>query len=244
MDSENGPAVVLTRQHEDNQELTAALAARGVVVREIPCLATRYIYPQQPISKNYDAVVFTSRHGVRGFFQQKLDKTCFHSLQPVLVAAVGKATAEEVQSHDLQVDLVANPPEGAVLADQLKKALPVGSHLLMVRGNLRAGEIDSILNQAGYELEDLVVYENEAVPVPTLHPFPVAAVFIASPSAATRLLKANPWIKAKRFFSIGNTTARALKELGIKQVEGIGADPRQWIEVLFRAYQDAVNLTE
>ncbi len=250
MDRANGPAVVLTRQHEDNQELATALTARGVVVREIPCLATRYLSPKEPIMKNPDAVVFTSRHGVRGFFQQ--ESTGRHSQaarpsggpllgasQRVLIAAIGQATAREIQSHNVPVDLIADPPEGAVLANLLTDALPVGSRLLVVRGNLRASEIDTMLTNAGYQLEDLIVYENVDVPIAALQPFPVAAVFIASPSAAQRLLAANPWMRNARMFTIGKTTARALRSLGGSRVEEIGADPRQWLEVLFRAYHEA-----
>jgi uroporphyrinogen-III synthase len=268
MDRATGPAVVLTRQHEDNQELAAALAARGVVVREIPCLATRYLSPQQPITNNPDAMVFTSRHGVRGFFQQERAGSCclaspggarIRSAQPsrtpaggpllgitqhALIAAVGKATAKEIQSCGLAVDLIADPPEGAVLANLLKKALPAGSRLLMVRGNLRASEIDTILKNAGYQLEDLIVYENVDVPIPTLQPFPVAAVFIASPSAAKRLLAAHPWMRDARMFTIGRTTAQDLKRLGAVNIEEIGTDPHQWIEVLVRAYQEAANPME
>ncbi len=280
MDRANGPAVVLTRQHEDNQELAAALTARGVVVREIPCLATRYLSPKEPNTKNPDAVVFTSRHGVRGFFNQECAGSCrlasletvaseakrtdsypvrpggarIRSAQPsrtpaggpllgasqrVLIAAVGRATAREIQSHDVPVDLVADPPEGAVLANLLINALPAGSRVLLVRGNLRTGEIDSLLGEAGFKLEDLIVYENVDVPIVALQPFPVAAVFIASPSAAQRLLSANPWMRNARMFTIGKTTAQALRSLGDSNVEEIGADPRQWLEVLFHAYQKA-----
>jgi Uroporphyrinogen-III synthase len=142
------------------------------------------------------------------------------------------------------VDLVADPPEGAVLANLLKNALPVGSRLLMVRGNLRAGEIDTILRQAGYQLEDLIVYENVDVPIAALQPFPVAAVFIASPSAAQRLLTANPWMRDRRMFTIGKTTAQALTMLGAINVEEIGADSRQWIDVLFGAYREAAASAE
>ena len=250
MDRANGPAVVLTRQHEDNQELAAALTARGVVVREIPCLATRYLSPKEPIIKNPDAVVFTSRHGVRGFFQQESTGRHSQAAQPsggpllgvtqrALIAAVGKATAGELQSRGVSVDLIADPPEGAALANLLINALPLGSHLLMVRGNLRTYEIDSQLTNAGYQPEDLIVYENVDVPIAALQPFPVAAVFIASPSAAKRLLSANPWMRDARMFTIGKTTAQALRTLGDSNVEEIGADPRQWLEVLFRAYQEA-----
>jgi uroporphyrinogen-III synthase len=159
--------------------------------------------------------------------------------QRVLIAAVGQATAREIQSHNVPVDLIADPPEGAALANLLTDALPVGSHLLVVRGNLRAYEIDSQLTNAGYQLEDLIVYENVDVPIVALQPFPVAAVFIASPSAAQRLLSANPWMRNARTFTIGKTTAQALRSLGDGNVEEIGADPRQWLEVLFRAYQEA-----
>lgn len=244
MDRKTGPAVVLTRQPEDNRELAASLTARGAVVREIPCLATRYVKPDTKVIRDPDAVVFTSRRGVIGFFKQRFEKIFLDSNRRVLLAAIGHATAHEIESHHFQVDITAKTPEGAVLANQLIESLPSGSRLLMIRGNLRASEIDTVLKNAGYQLTDLVVYENIDVPIEPIAPFQVAAVFIASPSAARRLLSANPWMAGKRFFTIGKTTAGALKELGCTCVEEIGADLDTWVNILFRAYQDAIATGE
>lgn len=212
-----GPAVVLTREPEDNRELAAELARRGIPVREIPCLATRYHQPAE-VPGRADAVVFTSRRGVKGLLLLPGRIRLLSVSPPPLLCAVGKATAEAIQAGGLGVDIIADPPTGEVLAQALTARLPAGRRILLVRGNLRAGGLDEALERAGYEIVGVEVYENSAPDVPAVAPFPVAAVFAASPSAARRLLEANPWLRERPFVGIGPTTEKALRELGVGRV--------------------------
>ncbi len=235
-----GPAVVLTREPEDNLQLKDELAARGVPVREIPCLATRFIRPEHLPHETPSAVTFSSRRGVRACSQLDLLSELIPGDSRTIVGAVGPATAASLSEAGIKVDLVANPPEGRELARLLVAKLKNGSRVTLVRGNLRAGEMDTILSQAGMLLDPLIVYENIEPDIPVCEPFPVAGVFVASPSAARRLLEKNPWMKKNSFFAIGSTTARQLSDLGIERVGVLGAGFDNWLEALHEAHLQAV----
>ena len=241
MDLPTGPAVVLTRQDEDNRALAAALRDRGVPVREIPCVATRYLTPAREPELPVDAVTFSSRRGVRGFMRLELAKHMIPAAPRPLVGAVGEATAAELADSGFEAELVADPPEGRELARRLIEKLEPGSRILVVRGNLRAGEMDAALERAGQRIAPLIVYENVDPGVPALEPFEVAAVFVASPSAAKRLLEKNGWFGKQSFFVIGRTSADALEKLGVGSVTTVGPHFDDWVDALSTACRQAAK---
>jgi len=240
MDMPSGPVVVLTRESSDNLELAKALLERGVLVREIPCISTRYIMPGLPRAR-IDVVTFSSRRGVRGVVEQDLLKRLLPEEDPPLVAAVGPATAKELEAAGVKVDLVADPPQGSVLARLIMKEVEPPASIAVVRGDLRAGGMDEALEQAGFWIEPVIVYENAGPDIPRLEPTPVAAVFVASPSAARRLVDNNPWIKQAHFCAIGPTTAAALEDLKVGSIEEVGTQFELQVEALCRAHRRAVE---
>jgi len=237
MDLPTGPAVVLTREPEDNLELALALRQRNIVVREIPCLATNYLSQTHLPKGPFDAITFSSRRGVRGFTKLDPVEQIVAGDESSLVGAVGQATAGELTAAGFKVDLVADPPEGKVLAEMLISRLKQNARIMTVRGNLRAGKMDTLLQHAGHQLEPGIVYENLAPEIASWQPFEVAAIFIASPSAVKRLLEKNPWMKEKSFLAIGSTTIAALQELGVESYEMIGTQFDSWLDSLTRAGQ-------
>lgn len=235
-----GPAVVLIREPEDNRELAGLLEASGVPVRQIPCLATRYVEPGA-LPEQIEAVTFSSRRGVAGLRLSSAGPAWMARLGAAQVGAVGAATAAALDEAGWPADLVADPPLGEELARRLLSSLGAGSRVAVVRGNLRAGGMDAILTGAGLELCPVQVYENVAPEVPQLEPFAVAAVFAASPSAARRLLAANPWMAGQAFVAIGPTTATALSEMGVARIEQAGKQPAVWQATLVAAHRRAVE---
>ncbi len=219
-----GAAVVLTRERADNAPLREALVARGVPVVEIPCVATVFVPATLPAGP-FAAAAFTSRRGVLGLERAGL-------VEPLLaagpgggrprIACVGAATAAELRRVGAEAEIVADPPTGEALARALAAHLAPGSAAALVRGNLSAHDIEGDLRRAGIGCSPIVVYENVAPEVPALRPFPVAAVVVASPSAARRLLAANPWLAAAAFAAFGATTERALRDLGATRVHLTG----------------------
>ena len=232
-------AVVLTREAEDNEALAAALERRGILVRQVPCLATRYREPDPgEIEALGDAraaaLAFTSRRAARGWslWEGRPDPG------RAIVAAVGRATAAALESLELEPEVIADPPRGEVLAGLLAARLEAGDLVACVGGEMRAGGLEEGLAAASIEVRPLTVYANDAPDVPALDPFDVAAVFVASPSAADRLLAAMPWMRGRRFVSIGPTTSTALRELGATLVEEPGPDPAGWEEALVAAVEN------
>ena len=186
-----GPVVVLTREPEDNLELGRQLAERGVPVLEIPCVATKFLVPPAPLPHECGAVAFLSRRGVAGLVRLAGWE---RFLSAVPVAAVGRATAAALAAVGIRVALVADPPTGEVLATKLLERVHKGASwtVAVVRGTQSVGAFDEVLTRAGVTVRSVEVYENVEPEIPALAPRPVAAAFVASPSAARRLLAYQP----------------------------------------------------
>jgi uroporphyrinogen III methyltransferase/synthase len=237
----SGPVVVLTREAEDNQPLALELQVRGVPVLEIPCVATRFLVPGE-LPDRIAAVAFTSRRAVAGLLRLPQGRQFLLGDPRPLLCAVGPATAAALAEAGFPADIVADPPRGEALAKALVGRLQGGLRIALARGNLRAGEMDEALESAGFTLMPLVVYENAEPRVPSVSPVPVAAVFVASPSAGKRLLEANPWLRGSPFVAIGPTTGSALRALGILRVQTVAMDRTAWIDALCAAYESALRL--
>lgn len=210
--------VLLTRTPADNAVLARLLTARGVEVRELPCLRVEPV-PDPRLPREHAAVAFGSRRGA-----QALAPHLGRLLDGVLVGAVGPTTARALTALGHPPDLVADPPVGEVLAGLLADRLPPGGRVVAVRGDLRGGSLEPALAALGVPVEPLVAYRHLDPEVPALAPFPVAGALVASPSAGRRLLAANPWLAGVPLLTLGPTTARALTELGATDVRVVPVD--------------------
>jgi uroporphyrinogen-III synthase len=216
------PAVVLTRESADNQPLKEILVAQGITVIECPCVETSInAYDGAVLQhglqvEDFAAVVFTSRRGVLGM--AKVAERLGRNGQRL--AAVGPATARELQkATGVAVDLVPNPHTGEALARLLVPQLGPGEKVLWVRGNKSSGTFQTVLQGAGVQWVELVVYTNLPTDVPPLE-LPVgAAIVFASPSAVRRYFKANRGhLWDTQAVAIGTTTRNALLAAGHEQV--------------------------
>ncbi len=155
---------------------------------------------------------------------------------PPLVASVGPATTEELAQRHHRVDLEAQPHTGRALAELLDSQLRPGLPVLVPQGDVGGGELVSRLAELERPFLPHVVYQNVAPNFEPIEPFPVAAVFVAAPSAARRLIAHYPWIAQAPFLPIGPTTHAALEELGVRrflgpiEAPGQGVDWRLWTQ--------------
>jgi uroporphyrinogen-III synthase len=226
----SGPTVVLTREASDNAPLVESLEARGIPVREVPCLQTRFLSPSPeqvqglPSAAENPILVFTSRRGVEGFFRSQPLCDWFggrgtrSQSTPVRVATVGPATGEALRRRGVTPWLVAKPSHAAGLAGKLVESLSPGTPVVFVRGDLSMEILPENLRQAHFRVFPLQVYENCEPAIPTLQPFSVLAVVAFSPSAARRLLTSNPWMRSARIVVPGTTTERAVREMGVEVI--------------------------
>lgn len=217
------PLIILTRQHADNEALRLLLAAEGAEVIEYPCIQTEPIPVDQWQStgalppEECQAVVFTSRHGVRAFapLLERLGRAA------KTVAVVGSGTAAEVElSFGRPPDLVASPPTADGLAVRLLEILRPGMGILWVRGNRSTETFKDRMIAHGFRLAELVVYRNLPVRLAPLPISPPALLVFGSPSAAENFFECNgsEW-KRCLCLAIGPTTAESLVGLGCSRIE-------------------------
>jgi uroporphyrinogen-III synthase len=238
------PAVVLTRERPDNAPLAAALERRGVPVVQIPCTSTRYVDPDPaevealPDPGRVGALAFTSRRGVEGWVRwvQGASRDAWPrrlDARRVTVAAVGRRTAAALAAARMSADVVADPPRGVVMARQLAAHLEAPAAVVVPGGRMRVREGDALLARRGFDVRGIVVYVNEEPPIEPRPRFDVGAVFVASPSAARRLLSAMEWMRGAPFVSIGPTTTDALVSLGVGDVTQAEPHPESWERMLW-----------
>ncbi len=240
------PVIILTREPEDNAQLREALTQQGIPVLEIPCLKVYYLQP--PVLPHpVEVVVFTSRHGVKGWVEgmktvgeKAANANLLKSPNRPLFAAIGTATAQALGFYGFQAEIIAEKPQGEFLAQKIMARWSPPARIAMVQGDLRAGAIDEVLTARGFQLIAVPVYRNIVPKIPVITPCEVAAIFFASPSAAKRLLSVNPWMCSCATFCIGNTTAAALLPLLSSHAPAptvMGPRAEKWIEMLYLAYK-------
>ena len=184
-----GIPVLVTRPRDQGEGFARKLTARfGARVRPLvtPLMTPEYLAPTLPDGP-FDAVIFTSAHGVEGARRLGVQL-------PRLAWCVGRSTAAraaaagfETRSSDGDVsDLVA-----ALLA------VPERARFLYLRGVDTAGDLENTLISKGISALSLQVYLQKAIPLGEeslallAQPGPVV-VPLFSPRSATLFAKALP----------------------------------------------------
>lgn len=138
-----GKRIVVTRAREQAGQLSQMLADQGAEVIELPFISVEQHFDGQRVSEVfagiavYEWIIFTSANGVKYFFDLFYkaydDIRC---LGPMRIAAVGTATAREIEKHKLKVDLVPQKANADALAEELIENEGVDSvQILVVTGN-------------------------------------------------------------------------------------------------------------
>ncbi len=208
------PMVILTREGEDNRTLRETMESLGVAVREVPCVATRFLPVDTALLAQYDAVAVTSRRAVVAAASGAWTE------YPGILAAVGQSTAEAMtEMWGRAPDLVAEDGTGHGLGRLLGDVLGGQGRVIHVRGSKTTGTLQAALQNAGLVMEEVVSYENVAPEIALLADIqPGALAVFASPSAARRFFAVNGHLLAVvQPVAIGPTTAAALRTMGTKE---------------------------
>ena len=151
--------LLLTRPKAQGADFAERLIARfgdAVAIINTPLLAPRFFVPNLPIGP-FDAMILTSQTGVAGYVRLGLADTL-----PKAVYCVGERTANAAQDAGLNVVAVA--PDAARLIAQIK-ASRVKGVLLHLRGRETRGNIVSLLESAGIDTVEAVIYAQDPVPL-------------------------------------------------------------------------------
>ena len=205
-----GRRIVVTRTRAQAGQLSKLLLERGADVLEIPTI--RIELPMERLAladallelNSYDWLIFTSPNGVTAFFEHFFK--VFEDMRDLggpRIAAVGPATAAQLQKLHLKVDLMPKEATAAALATALTGYESVENlKMLLLRAEVATKELPKKLEELGAIVDDVACYRN----VPETED---------RNGAMARLLKDGAdWITFASASSVENFNARAnLKDL-------------------------------
>ena len=148
--------LLLTRPETQAADFSERLRVRFGGRLEIihsPLLQPRFFAPPLPAGP-FSALILTSQSGVEGYLR-------LHAARhlPKDVLCVGERTASA--AHDAGLRPIAVAPDAASLILQIMEMRPTG-RLLHLRGRDTRGNISELLQSAGIDTADAVVYAQEA----------------------------------------------------------------------------------
>ncbi|MGJ8639894.1 MAG: uroporphyrinogen-III C-methyltransferase [Opitutaceae bacterium] len=157
-----GKRFVVTRAREQAGQLTQMLEDKGAEVLELPFIDISPEFDPKLVSEVfaglavYEWIIFTSANGVKTFFD--LFYKAFDDIRclgPMRIAAVGAATAREIEKQKLKVDFVPKKANADALADELIENEGMESvQVLVVTGNQNREELVKRLETEGRAIVD------------------------------------------------------------------------------------------
>ena len=211
--------VVVTRGASDAPRFAGTLARWGARVLVRPSIDPRADFSSPALSDfrpgQHEWLVFTSAHGVEFFFQWLAQKGWdVRAFAGAKIAAVGPATARELEARGLIVDLVPDVFDSAHLAEAL------AARKTSSAAAFRAWEATDVLSRemarSGCRLDEYPLYRNE-MDGGEVGSLSADWVTFASPSAVRGFVRR--WkAPGARALCIGPTTAEEAQKLGFQTV--------------------------
>lgn len=229
----SGVRVLVTRPVEQAQTLSEKLRDLGAETIELPTIEVVHAQDNDPLDQalrrlsDYHWIIFTSVYGVR-FLMKRLASTGISPtvLREVMVAAIGPATASELERATKKPEFVPNEFLSEKIADGLGNVR--GKRILLPRADIASKKLPELLRRRGALVEEVVAYQT-VIP-PDLTPERVNSIFMrgidlvifTSPSTVHNLAQVLGDDRLRQILSnvkvacIGPVTVQATKELGIR----------------------------
>lgn len=218
--------VLVTRAIGQNSKLSQQLTAVGAVPVEFPTIQIGP--PADPTPMNtaianlsrYQWLVLTSTNGVKYFWQHLIAMGKDASdLQNIRIAAIGPATATEIESRSLTIDLIPDEHVAEALVDAMPNIS--GQRILLPTANIARDTLVDGLTTRGAIVDRVTTYQNEPVTDPGNLPdlLPTLDVFTFTSASTVRnfvnLLDSTTPIGAAVVACIGPITADAATDVGL-----------------------------
>jgi uroporphyrinogen-III synthase len=219
--------VLVTRP--EAADLSRLLRARGAIPVAVPLIEIRPVDPGGPLDaaaraiRRYEWVVVTSANGARAI----VERIRALGIQPpasVRWAAVGPATAAELEAGGVRVTAVPRSGTGAAIAGELGTL--AGSRVLLPRSRIASKDLPAALAARGARVEEVPAYETVIGPEASRAPLAAAldagleaAIFTSGSTVAgfVRLAgDASAALADMATICIGPATARALEGIGFR----------------------------
>ncbi len=213
--SDKSRRVFLTRSAEGCARWRPQLEALGHEVLSLPVIRFATLPAGGVELSNYNWVILTSPQGAKAYSAVFGGEVS--AIKPS-IATMAKATRTVLEASGQRDALGIEAGGGKELADALCQRLPAASRLLLPGAEQRHIEPARTLRGAGFTVDELALYRTEAVPVAELPADPSRDgdfLFFASPSAVAGFAAAYS-LCDRVCVAIGETTAQALRDLGVQ----------------------------
>ena len=171
----------------------------------LPVIKQRFFTPSIDFSK-YDYLIFTSKNGVLG--ANNIDG----AWKKIPALVIGEATAKEVERLGGKVAFIAREFYSHTMAEELKRSFPPQKRYLYLRAKKVLSNMVQSLQEVGFNIEEVVVYETICAPCDEAKRPPKGSVIIfSSPSTVRCFLECYGWDESFKAIAIGKKTAQAFK---------------------------------
>ncbi|MGC8529619.1 MAG: uroporphyrinogen-III C-methyltransferase [Leptospirillia bacterium] len=231
-----GKRLLLTRERSRSRELSEILEALGATVITFPTIHVSPSLPEKSMQalenlKDFRWIAFLSPNGVQYFLEGlRRSSQDLRSLAGLRIFSMGPATSAALGEAGLRPDLVPSESHGEGVIEAFKNLPePPSGTILLVRGDRGTGTIPRGLEELGYRVETISVYENILPDVPDyrkerlrtiLEEESIDMAIFYSPSAIKGLLALFPNNTAEisriPSLAIGPTTREELVHAGIQ----------------------------
>lgn len=208
------------------QETMEELERAGMEAAAMPLLEVEPLFQNIPEDfARYPWLVFTSRNGVRLFFQWLRDtKKDLRLLGKLRFACIGEGTARELADQGFQADLLPDSFTAQALGQALGKAMGAQERCLLLRAEEGSPDLLRELEKAGKAYRDVAVYrirslENQTGNRQRLSP---RVMIFGSSRGVHAFFRRFSLASETRVLCIGPVTARAALEEGCSHVESAG----------------------
>lgn len=233
-----GRRIVVTRSHEQAQELVERLENLGAQAIEAPTFRLGPPDDSEAVDRaaatvdDFDWVVFESANSVARFFAALLQgPRDIRALGGTSICAIGASTADRLAAHGLKADVVLPELRAENVGDALAaKGSIAGARLLVVRPDHLRDIVATDLARHGGAVTDLVAYRTAADPPESpaaqalyrqLLDGAIDAVTFTGPTAVRRFAtligeeQAADLLNTTTVATIGPVTSAAAHELGV-----------------------------
>ncbi len=164
--------------------------------------------------QNNFLLLFSSENAVK-WLKWGFDKFGFHMPPGIKTVTVGeKALLKAVECFEAEP--VFTEKNSQLLLSRLKETFTQNTSFLFFCGNHRLDTLPLGLRDAGFVVEEYIVYRTELTPHKTVRDY--ACILFFSPSAVQSYFTVNNWNTGMVAVSIGPTTTHSLKQAGVGHI--------------------------
>ncbi len=223
--------ILVTRPIEQAETLAEKLRGLGATTIELPTI--QIVAPGNTTAldaalrslQEYDWVIFTSTYGAR-FFTKRMGELSIpiHLLKKVKVAAIGPATAAEVQSAGKVPDYVPSEFLSEKIVDGLGEVK--GKRTLLPRADIASKKLPALLREREALVDEVVAYQTirpadlTAERVKSILTHGVDIITFTSPSTVRNLAQVLGAEKLSE--SLDNVTVACIGPVTVQEADGFG----------------------